>query len=158
MTRWPGAISSQVRGRPVATGNSSWSLPTADFDPLSPRGPLLRFLLARCLGPISIQHSCLALVWHAVDGKVNSHRRLTQIDAEELATADCFAFPAVWFQKSSAKADIELFVRLNDARNDLYHRGVVARRLPSRDAINLFRKYLGLARGAPASEVMGRPR
>jgi hypothetical protein len=87
------------------------------------------------------------------EGKL--YRRLTQIDAEELTPADCFA---VWLSKSSAKADIELFARLNDARNDLYHRGVVARRLPSRDAINLFRKYLGLAREALASGAMGRPR
>ena len=83
------------------------------------------------------------------------YARLTQIDAQEkLGIENWFAFLAVWLSRSSAKADIDLFARLNEARNDLYHRGVVARHLPRQDAINLFRKYLALAREALASEVM----
>jgi hypothetical protein len=35
-----------------------------------------------------------------------------------------------------------LFASLNEVRNDLYH--FVPERLPSRDAIQLFRKYLAL--------------
>lgn len=70
--------------------------------------------------------------------------QLTRNDAQELGIEGRFAFLAVWLSRSSAEADIQLFARLNGARNDLYHRGVVARRLPSRDAISLFRKYLGL--------------
>jgi hypothetical protein len=70
--------------------------------------------------------------------------RLTEIDAQELRIEDRFAFLAVWLSRSSARADIDLFARLNDARNNLYHGGVVTRHLPSRDAISLFRKYLAL--------------
>jgi hypothetical protein len=72
------------------------------------------------------------------------YARLTQVKAQQLGIGDRFAFLAVWLSRSSAKADIELFTRLTDARNDLYHQGVVARQLPSRDATNLFRKYLAL--------------
>jgi len=75
--------------------------------------------------------------------------QLTRNDAEKLGIEDRFGFLAVWLSRSSAKADIELFARLNDARNDLYHRGVVARHLPSRDAISLFRKYLALQLARP---------
>jgi hypothetical protein len=70
--------------------------------------------------------------------------RLTQTDAQKLGIKGRFAFLAAWLSRSSAEADIELFARLNKARTDLYHEGVVARRLPSRDAISLFRKYLAL--------------
>ncbi|MET4319222.1 hypothetical protein [Bradyrhizobium sp. RT5a] len=61
-----------------------------------------------------------------------------------VAIEDCFAFLAVLLSKNSAKDDIDLFASLNEARNDLYHEGVVAKHLRSRDAINLFRKYLAL--------------
>jgi hypothetical protein len=77
------------------------------------------------------------------------YARLTRNDAQELGIEDRFAFFAVWLSRSSAEADIELFARLNDARNNLYHRGVVARRLPSRDTISLFRKYLALLLARP---------
>ena len=70
--------------------------------------------------------------------------RLTRNDAQKLGIEDQFAFLAVWLSKNSAEADIQLFARLNGDRNDLYHRGVVARRLPIRDAISFFRKYLAL--------------
>jgi hypothetical protein len=33
--------------------------------------PTVRLLLTRCSAPISIQQSCRALVWEAVDGKAN---------------------------------------------------------------------------------------
>jgi hypothetical protein len=69
--------------------------------------------------------------------------RLAQED-DPPSIRDRFAFLAVWLSRSSAKSDIDLFAQLNKARTDLYHEGVVARRLPSRDAINLFRKYLTL--------------
>jgi hypothetical protein len=72
------------------------------------------------------------------------HARLKQIDAQQVGVEDRFAFVAVWLSRSSARSDAELFGRLNDTRNDLYHRGLVPRRLPSPDAINLFRKYLDL--------------
>ena len=70
--------------------------------------------------------------------------RLTQTDAQELGVDDRFAFLAAWLSRSSAKDDIDLFARVNEARNDLYHRGVVEGRLPNRDLIRLFRKYLAL--------------
>ena len=57
---------------------------------------------------------------------------------------DRFAFIAVWLSRSSAKADKELFARLNGVRNDLYHRGVLPEHFSSRNTINLFRKYLAL--------------
>jgi hypothetical protein len=62
----------------------------------------------------------------------------------QIGIEDRFAFLAVLLSRDSAEADIEVFSRLNGARNDIYHRGVVARWLPSRDAIRLFRKYITL--------------
>lgn len=70
------------------------------------------------------------------------YARLSRTNAQEFGIEDRFAVLAVWLSRSSAKEDIELFARLNQARNDLYHRGVLATRLPNRDAISLFRKYL----------------
>jgi hypothetical protein len=70
--------------------------------------------------------------------------QLTQTDAQKLGIEDHFKFLAVWLSRGSAKVDIDLFAQVNEARNNLYHKGVVARRLPSRDAISLFRKYLAL--------------
>jgi hypothetical protein len=86
--------------------------------------------------------SSLGLGGSGWEGKLR--KRLTQADAHKLGIKDRFAFLATWLSRSSAEADIELFARLNKARTDLYHEGVVARRLPSRDAIGLFRKYLAL--------------
>jgi hypothetical protein len=75
-------------------------------------------------------------------------KHLTRSTAKKVAIKDCFAFLAVWLSKNSAEADIKLFARLNHDRTDLYHKGVVAKHLRSRDAMNLFRKYLALAREA----------
>jgi hypothetical protein len=71
-------------------------------------------------------------------------KRLTKLDAKDLGIEDRLAFLAVWLSRSSGKADIEVLTRLNEARNDLYHRGIVPTRLPSSDVISLFRKYLSL--------------
>jgi hypothetical protein len=72
------------------------------------------------------------------------YARLRQVDAQQLGIEDRFAFLPVYLSRNSAKTDIELFGRVNAVRNDLYHRGVVARRASSRDAISLFQKYLAL--------------
>jgi hypothetical protein len=76
------------------------------------------------------------------EGKLRA--RLKQADPQKIGIKGRFGFLAAWLSRGSAEADIGLFSRLNKARTDLYHEGVVARRLPSRDAISLFRKYLGL--------------
>jgi hypothetical protein len=70
--------------------------------------------------------------------------RLTRIDVQVGGLQDRFAFLAAYLSRSSAEADVALFAQLNEVRNDLYHRGVVARRLPSRELISLFQKYTAL--------------
>jgi hypothetical protein len=74
--------------------------------------------------------SSLGLGGSGWQGKLRE--RLTQTDAQKLGIEDQFAFLAVWLSRGSAEADIVLFAELNQARNDLYHKGVVARRLRSR--------------------------
>ena len=85
--------------------------------------------------------------WAALEILVNKacSARLARENAhDEIGFVDRFGALATWLSVDLAKDDIELVARLNGARNDLYHRGILPPSSQTRDVLNLVRKYCDL--------------